>query len=67
LIPPVPYLSLEELRRSAEFFLNQYHLSGEIPVPIEEIIEVDLGLEIRPIPKLRQRFGMDGGIIKRCG
>ena len=62
MIPPVPYLSLEELRRSAELFLGQYHPSGEIPVPIEEMIEVDMGLEIRPIPGLRQRFGMDGSL-----
>jgi hypothetical protein len=62
LFPPVPYLSRDELRRSGELFLEQYHRSDEIPVPIEEIIEFDLGLEIRPIPGLRHRFGIDGSL-----
>jgi IrrE N-terminal-like domain len=60
LFPSVPRRSLEELRDCAELFLREYHPVGTIPVPIEEIIELTLGLEIRPIRGLRQRFSIDG-------
>jgi hypothetical protein len=62
LFPAVPYLSREELRRSAELFLDQYHPSKEVPVPIEEILESDLNIEIRPLPGWRGRFGIDGSL-----
>jgi Zn-dependent peptidase ImmA (M78 family) len=61
-IPPVPRRSQEELRTQAELFLDQHHPSGEVPVPIEEIVEFELGLEIRPIRDLRKRFGFEGSL-----
>jgi Zn-dependent peptidase ImmA (M78 family) len=60
LLVPVPRRSHEELRQEAELFLRQYRPSGEIPVPIEAIAELDMGLEIRPIRGLRERFSIDG-------
>jgi len=33
-----------------------------IPVPIEEIAEVDMGIEILPIPGFRERFTIEGYI-----
>lgn len=59
MIPPVASLEIEELRREAELFLDKYHLFGDPPIPIEEIVEMDLGLEIRPIRSLRRRFCVD--------
>ncbi len=60
MLPPVPQRSLEELKHSAQLFLEQHHPSGETPVPIKAIVELDMGLEIRPIRALRSRFGIDG-------
>ena len=62
MLPPVPYLSNEEIRREADLFLDRYHPTAEIPVPIEDIIELNLGIEILPEYGLRQRFGIDGFI-----
>ena len=49
----VPFLSYEEIKSIAEKFLSEYHPEGSIPVPIEEIIELSLELDIFPIPNLQ--------------
>ena len=36
----VPFLKPEVIKDQAEAFLNQYHPSGFMPIPIEEIIEI---------------------------
>ena len=41
-----------DLRRYAEKFLAQYHPGRKVPVPIEEIIDVRLGIDIVPMPGL---------------
>src|SRR5438477_274899 len=56
----VQYLSDDEIRAEAERFLSEYHADGTIPIPIEEIIEFDLGIEIIPFRGLRDRFAIDG-------
>jgi hypothetical protein len=33
-----------------------------VPIPIEAIVEFSMGLEIRPIRELRNRFGFEGSI-----
>lgn len=55
-----PYLRYEQIRLSADSFLNEYHLSGEIPVPIEEIVEFDLGISIDTFPNLQTDFDTVG-------
>jgi hypothetical protein len=62
LLPPVPWRDTEELREAAALFLHQHHPAGEVPVPIEEIVEFALDLEIRPIRALRDRFGIEGSL-----
>ena len=57
-----PFLSPEELEKAAEDFLAQYHSSREIPIPIEHIVEFDLGLEIVPVQGLQKAIGMDGSL-----
>ena len=52
-------LSYEDLRREAEGFLSDYHSSLEIPTPIEEIVEFDLGMDVVPIPGLKAEIGVD--------
>lgn len=56
----IPIISYEDIRNSADNFLKQYHPSREIPVPIEEIIEFQMGLNIVPIPGLLRAFDVDG-------
>lgn len=58
----VDFKSPDELRSAAEDFLTRHHAAGTIPVPIEEIVEFDLGLEIRPFRGLKQRFDIDGAL-----
>ena len=56
----VPYKTRDDLRHAAEHFLRKYHPDGSYPVPIEEIIEFKLGLDIVPLPDLHRAFDVDG-------
>jgi len=57
-----PYLPHEKLRAVADGFLEKYHQSGELPVPIERIVEFKLGLDIVPVPGLQDQFDVDAFI-----
>jgi hypothetical protein len=57
-----PFLPYETLRRSADQFLANYHKAGTLPVPIERIVEFDLGLDIVPVPGLLREFEVDAFI-----
>lgn len=59
---PGPYLTYDKIRRFAENFLKRHHPSNTIPIPIEEIIEFQLGIDIVPIHGLHQAFDTDGFI-----
>ena len=48
----VPYHSYKTLRRRATDFLRTYNAKGLIPVPVEEIVEFEFGINIIPIPGL---------------
>lgn len=60
-MPGVPYLTDNQIRQAAEDLLHQYD-TELIPVPIEEIVEIHLGLEIIPFRAYKQRFSADGSI-----
>jgi len=49
-----------ELRQIAVDFLAANHSAGGIPVPVEEIVEFHLQLDIVPIPGLRRNYDVDG-------
>jgi len=55
-----PIFSYDEIRNHADHFLKQYHPSMKIPIPIEEIAEFQMGLDIVPIPGLLRFFDVDG-------
>jgi hypothetical protein len=57
-----PYFSYEDLRRQANEFLARHHPDGTIPIPIEEIVEFQLGMDIVPTPGLHQLLEVDGFI-----
>lgn len=50
----VPYLSMEQIAKKAESFLNRYHPGGQTPVPIEEILELGLDFKIVVIAGLEK-------------
>jgi hypothetical protein len=50
------YLTYDETRAEAEEFLDKYHPALTIPVPIEEIVEFDLGMEVIPVLGLRDEI-----------
>ena len=60
----IPDRSYHELRVIAEHFLAQHHPEGTIPIPVEEIIEFRLGLNIIPMPGLRRFFDIDGYVSR---
>ncbi|HXG60638.1 MAG TPA: ImmA/IrrE family metallo-endopeptidase [Planctomycetota bacterium] len=57
---PVPVLSYNAIAREANNFLRQHHPSGSIPIPIEEIIDLKLKLDIFPMPGLLKSIDIDG-------
>ena len=59
-LPPVPHLSYDQLRRHADAFLSKYHRAQQIPVPIEQIIEFQMHLDIVPLPGLEEAFEIVG-------
>lgn len=60
----LPYLPYPKLREAANKFLHEFHPSFQIPVPIEEIAEFKLGLNIIPEPGLQNVLRDDGhGIL----
>ena len=58
--PTVAVLSYDDLRRQTEQFLAKHHPTGTLPVPIEDIIELRLGIQIVIEACLRSACGIDG-------
>lgn len=58
----ISFLKDETIKLMTEEFLVKYHPEGFIPVPIEEIVEFKLGLDIFPIPNLQKELNIDGCI-----
>jgi hypothetical protein len=58
-LPPVRRYTFKELSRVAQDFLAAHHPGGELPVPIEEIVEFELGLDIVPVPGLISDLDVD--------
>lgn len=56
----VPFIPYDKIHKHASEFLNKYHSSMDIPVPIEEIIEFNMGLNIVPLPGLRDILEVEG-------
>lgn len=58
----VRYRSESDISEAALDFLRKYHAIDTIPVPIENIIEFDLGLDIIPVPGLLRSHDIDGAL-----
>ncbi len=59
-MPNIPVYSYEDLRRKADEFLRKYNSAGNIPIPIEEIVEFDFGINIVPVLGLQREFEVEG-------
>ncbi len=55
-----PHYSYEQIRSRANGFLAKHNPTGAIPVPIEEIAEFSLHLNIIPIPGIQNALEIDG-------
>ena len=55
-------LSMVEVRRAADKFLNQYNSNNQLPVAIEEIAELKLKIFLCVIPGIKNLIGIDGFI-----
>lgn len=56
----VPFKDHDHIEVVAKNFLRKNHNKDTYPVPIEEIVEFKLGLDIIPIPGLHKAFDIDG-------
>lgn len=60
--PSPEFLSYDDLRPTAEKFLEEYWPSGDIPVDIEHIIDVGFGVDIVPLYQLYELVDVGGFI-----
>ena len=58
----VPYKDHNYIKKEAEKFLQKYHPKDTYPIPIEDIIELQMGLDIIPIDGLHEIIDTDGFI-----
>jgi hypothetical protein len=56
----IPFLSYETVGSRTEAFLSEYDPSFEVPIPIEDIVDVKMGIDIFPLPRLYKDFGISG-------
>ena len=56
----LPRYTYSEVGKIANKFLDEYHPSLEIPIPIEDIIDLKMGFNIFPFPRLFKDFGLNG-------
>ncbi len=56
----IQYLPYQQIAQRAEEFLLTHHPSRDLPVPVEEIVEFKLGVDIVPIPNLQKDFEIEG-------
>ncbi len=64
-VPKPRIISWEEIRKKAELFRSQYVKPTDlVPVPIEDIVEFDLGITPWPKKGLLQKIDVDGFLSK---
>jgi Zn-dependent peptidase ImmA (M78 family) len=59
-----PRLSYEQIAEIASALLAIHHPEGTFPVPIDDIVELGLGIRVYPRLGLRSQHGIDGFISK---
>jgi len=59
-VPTPAFVSYEQLRVAADKFLARHGWRGEIPVNIERIVDVGMGIDIVREPRLTERIDVEG-------
>ncbi len=62
MIPRLRWLKPHEIKAQAEGVLDRFHPSRELPIPVEQIVDVGLAIDIIPLPELRAGFDFDAFI-----
>ena len=57
-----PSITLRDVAAAADKFLKTYHPSNNLPVPIEEIVEIKMGIALYAIPGIKPLLGIDAFI-----
>ncbi len=57
-----PNLKLADVVKSAREFLSVYHPSLSLPIPIEEIVEQKMNIDLLVIPNIKSLLGIDAFI-----
>lgn len=55
-----------KIEQYANDFLQKYNSQDHIPVPIEQIVEIDLGISVVPIKELLRQHHVDGFLSHDC-
>jgi len=55
----VPELSLGDIQSAVETVIGKHHPTRSLPIPIEEIVEFNLGINIVSVENLHKKFGVD--------
>lgn len=55
-------LRLIDVTRAAESFLQEHNPSAKLPVPIEEIVELKIGIAVVVVPGIKKLLGIDAFI-----
>ncbi len=53
------FIPASEIEGATLEFLNEHHPEQSIPIPVEDIIEISLGINIVPTPGMMDNFGVD--------
>ncbi|MCK4390013.1 MAG: ImmA/IrrE family metallo-endopeptidase [Desulfobacterales bacterium] len=56
----IPFIPYEEIEARVREFVAQYPHRDQIPFPIEELIEFDLGIDIVTTPNLQKVYDIEG-------
>lgn len=56
-------MTRREIRQAAEGFLAEHHPELEVPIPIEDILELKLEIEIRPVAGLANAYQRHGVLL----
>jgi Zn-dependent peptidase ImmA (M78 family) len=56
----IPYYSYADIGKIANSFLNTYHPSLGLPIPIEKIVDVKMNISIFPLPRLYKEHNQNG-------
>lgn len=57
-----PSITLRDVATAADKFLKTYHPSNNLPIPIEEIVEIKMGIALYAIPGIKPLLGIDAFI-----